>query len=185
MSVDITQGRGRECKGLGGLSEFYIFPFVEYANSQIVINGLTLIEFPETTIYRFFLESTDFRNPMQEDDGGKFYNEILSLTFPEIQSNTELPKLLYKDHRVIVRDRNEIYRMLGAYNGGIFDNLVQQTGSTYNDLSGYRIDYEGMEEQPALFLDNLDLFTVAPDNFLITEIGELLLTEENEEIIIE
>jgi len=182
---DLTISRGRVCKGLGGLNEFYIFPFVKYSKSQIVTNGLTLTAFPTTTIFRFFLESTIFSNPMQEDGGGKFYNENISLTLPKIEVNTELTKLLFKDHRMIIRDRNEKYRMLGAFNGGIFDNLVQQTGSTHGDLSGYTINFEGVEELPALFLDDLSLFTVAPDNFLITEDGELLLTEDNQEIIIE
>ena len=183
--MSLTKGRERVCKGLGGLSEFYIFPFVQYSTSQIVLNGLTVTAFPATTIFRFFLESTNFTNPMQEDAGGKFYNENLSLTLPKIEVNTELTKLLFKDHRVIVRDRNDIYRLLGAFNGGIFDNLNQVTGGSHGELSGYTITFEGMEELPALFLDDLSLFTVAPDNFLITESGELVLTEDNQEIIIE
>jgi len=185
MKCDLTISRKRVCKGLGGLSEFYIFPFVNYTTSQIVLNGLIVTSFPATTIFRFFLESANFTNPMQENGGGKFYNENISLTLPKIELNTELTKLLFKDHRMIIRDRNDKYRLLGAFNGGIFDNLVQQTGGSHGELTGYTITFEGVEELPALFLDDLSLFTVAPDNFLITESGELLLTEDNQEIIIE
>ena len=191
MSTDLTTGRSRKCKALGGLSEIYIFPYVQYSNSQIVTSGLTLTSFPATTIYRFFIESTDFSNPGQEDAGGKFYKENISLTFPIISILNEFEKLLKKDHRMIVRDRNGLYRLLGAYIGGVFNNLRQTTGGSHSELTGYTIDYEATEEQPALFIGNTlaDLtsagFTVSADNFLITESGELVLTEDNQEIIIE
>ena len=44
----------RKCKStLGGLKKIYLFPFVKYNRSQIIINGMELIEFPSTGIVEF------------------------------------------------------------------------------------------------------------------------------------
>lgn len=188
MACDITKGRERQCKKLGGLSEIYIFPFVEYTKAQIVIQGKTLISFPDTTVFRFFSEgSPNFTDQSQEDGGAISFTESLSLTFPIIDKFNQFERLLKKDYRVIVKDRNGVFMLLGAFNGGIFKNLLQQTGGNHSSLNGYTIDYEATEERQALFIDNLEDagFTVQKDNFLLLEDGEFILTENGEFILIE
>ncbi|HKK11859.1 MAG TPA: hypothetical protein VJ945_03450, partial [Flavobacteriaceae bacterium] len=184
MSCDLTLSRGRICnRGIGGLDEIYIFPYVQYADSQIVRTALTLTSFPATTIYRFYaIADPNFTDTEQEDDGGKSYKEALSLTFPVLDSTNEFQKLIKMDYRMIVQDRNGIYRLLGAYKGGIFNNLKSETGGAKAEFSGYTIDYEATEELPALFIDDLASagFTVSSDNFLQLEEDDLLLLEQNE-----
>lgn len=155
MSCDLSISRGRQCKGLGGNSETYIFPYVQYLDSQIVRTNLTLTTFPATTVYQFFAENVGFSNPSLDQDGGKYYSESVNLTFPKIEVNTELVKLLRKDYRMILKDRNGLYRLLGAYKGGEFDNLTQTTGGSHSELTGYTIDYEATEEIPALYFTSL------------------------------
>lgn len=188
MACDITKGREKQCKKIGGLSEIYIFPFVEYTNAQIVIQGKTLISFPNTTIFRFFSEgSPNFKSSSQEEGGDISFTEELSLTFPIIDEENQFERLLKKDHRVIVRDRNGIFMLLGAFNGGIFSNLVQQTGGSHQQLNGYTINYQASEENQPPFIDNLEDagFIINEDNFLLLENGDFILTEDEQFILIE
>lgn len=185
---DLTTGRNRVCKTIGGLDEVYIFPYVQYLDSQIVRSGVTLTSFPATTIYRFYSTGgPNFIERTNEVSGGKKYDQNLSLTFPVIDSTNEFQKLLKKDHRMIIRDRNGLYRLLGAYKGGLFNNLLEQTGGSRAELSGYTIDYEASEEITALFFGDLASvgFTVSPDDFLQLENDELILLEQNEFLILE
>ena len=189
MSCDITTGRGLMCKNSqGGLNEIYIFPYVQYLDSQIVRTALTLTSFPPTTIYRFYaIADPNFTDTEQEDAGGKSYKEALSLTFPVIDPQQEFEKLLKMDYRMIVQDRNGLYRLLGAYKGGTFNNLKSETGGAKAEFSGYRIDWEATEELPALFIDDLAAagFTISPDDFLQLEEDDLILLEQNEFMILE
>lgn len=185
---DITTGRGRVCKALGGLNEIYIFPYVQYLDSQIVQSGMVLSSFPATTIYRFYsIADPNFTERTNETPGGKQYDMGLTLTFPVLDSTNEFQKLLKKDYRMIVQNNNGLYRLLGAYKGGVFNNLNEQTGGSRAELSGYTIDYEASEELPALYISSLSGagFTVSPDDFLLLEDGEFILLEENEFIILE
>jgi len=179
--IDITKGRARVCNGLGGLKEFYIFP---YDSSVILtVDGVTLVSISRVqTLYRFYSTKGDLQEKQEEDGGGKFYNQSISFTFPVIKANTELNRLLKKDYWVIVKDNNGLYRFLGANNGGRFNNLKEQTGGAYSDLSGYTINYEAKEELTALFTD-LETFTDL--GFLLIEDGSLLLLEDGSKIILE
>ena len=189
MSCDITTGRGLMCKNSqGGLNEIYIFPYVQYLDSQIVRTALTLTSFPATTIYRFYSTADpNFQDIEQEDAGGKSYRESISMTFPVIDTQQEFEKLLKMDYRMIVQDRNGLYRLLGAYKGGTFNNLSQPTGGAKSSFSGYTIDFQASEELPALFISSLSGagFTVSPDDFLQLEEDDLILLEQNEFMILE
>lgn len=182
-------GRNRVCNSsIGGLNEIYIFPYVQYLDSQIVKVALTLTSFPATTIYRFYsIADPNFQDSESEDAGGQFFTESLSLTFPRIDSQQEFEKLLKLDYRMIVRDRNGLYRLLGAYKGGTFNNLSQVTGGGKSDFNGYTIDWSAKEELPALFISDLTAagFEISPDDFLQLEENDLILLEQNEFLILE
>ena len=155
--VSLTKGRSKSCKSsIGGVNEVYLFPFVNYSRSQIVYSDLVLTSFPETIVYKFeTVNQPEFRNTQQEEDGGKFYAESLNLEFAKPTIADEFEKLLYKDFRCIVRDRNGLYRMLGAFNGITCESLQYTTGEAKNSLNGVSFSFEGKEERPALFINNL------------------------------
>jgi hypothetical protein len=187
--VNLTQGRARGCKdGLGGVKKIYLFKYVKYSKSQIVTDDLVLTSFPATDIYEFYVSNNpSFSNPMQEDKGGKFYNEDISLEFAGIKIYDEFEKFLKFDFRMIILDNNGVYRMLGAYNGIISYSLERVIGNAKADFRGYKASFEGMELQPALFINDLASvgFTIVENDYLLLEDGEFILTENNELIILE
>lgn len=189
MSINLTKGLLRGCKdGLGGIKKIYLFKYVQYSRSLILTTDLVLTSFPATNLYEFHVDNNpDFSNNGQENEGGKFYDEKISLDFVGINLYNEFRDFLNYDLRMIVQDNNGIYRMLGVYNGLTVDTLSQVTGNAHSDFAGYRVSFDGLEKQPALFINDINglSFTIIIDNFLALENGEYILTEENKLIIIE
>ena len=174
IDCGITRGRVRQCKGLGGVSEVYIFPYDD--NAVLSIEGTTLVNIsPVQNIYRFHGSNSGLTETHNEDAGGTFKEQAISFTFPVIKANTELPRLLKKDYWVIVKDRNGFYRFLGAENGGSFNNLSQQTGGAHADLSGYTIDYSAKEQNTALFTDLTGFEIIGDGEFLLLEDGNFYI----------
>ena len=187
MSCDLTQGRSRVCKdSVSGIAKLYLFPFVKYTRSQIVRTGLTLTTFPATTIYQFDGVDISFTQNQQFENGSKFYNQNLSVNFIQIREVDEFEKLLNKDYRIIVEDRNGNKRLLGAYTG-LTASLNQDTGSSNASFNGTKLTFEAQEIDEALFIGNLSDagFTIESNNFLLLEDDTFILTEDNQFIIIE
>ena len=187
--VSLTTGRSKPCKdSLAGFDIVYLFPFVKYSRSQIVIDGHTLTTFPATTIYKYYIVNPSFTETQNENGGGKFYDQNLSYDLAkfDIIDNLELVKLIKKDYRAIVLDRNGNYRILGLWNG-LITELTKVTGSGKADFNGYKISMEGQESLSAFFIDDLEDagFTPSDDNFLLLEDGSFVLLENNERIILE
>lgn len=164
--MEIISGRSKVCKdSQGGISKLWLLPWREYLN-EIVVSGNILVEFPQSVIFEF--EKTNSSNPtqsMQEDAGGKFYNQSVSLELFGFEYS-EIEKFHRKDYRILFLDRNGNFRMLGLYNGLECTTIVKTTGSSKSSFSGYRIDFSGKEESEAVFLDNLDYFEIDPNFFL-------------------
>ena len=183
----LNSGIGKSCKeSQGGYDIIYLFSWVKYARSQIVIDGHKLTSFPTTTIYEFNVYNAVFDESQSTDDGGKSFTQNISYDLPRIELNPEFTKLVNDDYRAIVKDRNGFYRIVGLYNG-LISQLNQNTGDSKNSFNGYKIQMEGMEILSALFIDDLEDagFIISPDNFLLLEDGTPILTEGNEEIILE
>jgi hypothetical protein len=187
MGLEITASRLKGCKdSIGGVKKVYLFAFEKHARSLIVVEDMVLTSFPETDIYPFeAVNDPNFTNNGEENEGGKFYNEGLDLSFKGIFVYDEFEIFLKKDLRCIIEDRNGKLRMLGLRNGLIVERLNRTTGDAKNSLSGYTFNLQGQEENIAPFLNNLDDFNIIPNDFLLLEDGEFALTEDNKLIRLE
>lgn len=189
MVSTVTSGYNRKCKdSLAGVSEIYLFPFVNYSRSQIVIDGNILVTFPNTTIYKFYANGNPSPNESQETDaGGKFFNQSISLDLQYKEDAFQLSKLLNKDYRLIFKDRNGLYRIFGLYTGLEAGQLNYTTGNGKSDLNGFKIDFSGKEEKGSFFINDLEDagFFNADFNYRILENGDFRITESNEFRILE
>lgn len=189
MSCGITASRARQCRDIqGGFDIVYLFPFVKYGRSEIILSGDVLDTFPATTIYKFNILSPNLTEEQSEVGGGKFYSQNLSFDLAKvgIVDNLELPRLTKKDYRAIILDRNGLYRIVGLWNGLITD-LNKVTGDSKDAFNGYKISMEGREVESSVFITDLEDagFIIAEDNFLLLEDGSFVLLEDNERIILE
>jgi len=153
MVFEITQNRLKKCKDtIGGIKNVYFAPFVNYSASQIVYDGVNLTTFPQTFVYKFELVSADvFQQQGNENDGGKYYDQSLELTFIKISAfdNLQFQRLLKKDYFVVVEDRNGNFFLGGFRNGMIAEKLDKGTDQQY------KITFNGMETDFAPFCETL------------------------------
>lgn len=153
----IEGGYNRNCKDSnGGVDKIWLLKYIKYRRRQIVIDGNFLIEFPESFIYQFVsLQDPSFDETQETDNGGKFYNQSLSLAFAttDFFDVEEYESLFF---RALILDRNGKYRIFGLYNGLECDSINYQTGGNKSELNGIRLSFNGREEKPAFFITDLD-----------------------------
>jgi hypothetical protein len=138
--IAIANGRNRKCKSnIGGIQFLYLFPFIKYSRSQIVRDGLTVVNFPATLVYAFGADLS-FTDSQNTEDGGKLFTESLSVKFIGLEVNTELQKLIGSDYRVIIKDGNGVFRLLGAYNG-MTTEFNSTSGGNLSEFSGNELTF--------------------------------------------
>lgn len=184
--MEIVSGFNRKCKDAkSGVNNIWLLKYKKYNRSQIVTDGNYLISFPETFIYEF----DSVQNPapsetMEQNEGGKFYNQSISLTFPN-SSTKDIKELASLEFRLLFKDRNGLYRIFGLYNGLSAGNVSYTTGGNKSDLNGIKIDFTGQEEHSAYFISNpaeagfIDLGTEEPFYFLYQNEDRFLLQDSN------
>lgn len=150
--VELSANRERHCKSLlGGIRAAYLAPYKKVYRSEINYDGVSLFEFPETNVYKFDLVSGDaFEQRHTENEGGKYYEINLSLTFNKITAfdNMEFQKMLKKDYFIILQDNNGNYFLSGFRNGLTAERLEKS-------VTQYKIDFVGMEEEMAPFVNDI------------------------------
>lgn len=186
--VFTISGYTRKCKdSLGGLKKVYLFPYVKYSRSQIVLNGNILVTYPNTTIYEFEVETNPSVSQTQsEENGGKYFSISLSLDLPNTLGY-DFQKVLNKDYNIIIEDRNGKLRFLGNRNGLECTSLNYDTGSSKNSFSGLKLTFEGKEEGEAWFinyLENAGFYIFGQGEFLLQENGDFLLQEDGFKILL-
>jgi len=187
MGCQLTESRGRICKSLqGGLNRVYIFPFVKYTKSQIIRDGMTVVTFPSTEIFEFeVLSGANLTQTQDNQDGLKSYKQTLEIKLAQNQGQYELERLLKKDVRIIVEDKNGKFRLLGAYNGAECTGIEYSTGGGYSDLNGMTISFEATEIEEALYIDLVPNSDFTEGDFLLLETGLYLLLETSDRIELE
>jgi hypothetical protein len=188
MVFTIDSGYTRKCKdSRGGVAEVYLFPFVNYANSLIITNGNILTTFPNTTIYKFYSNTTPNATENQEQDaGGKFFNQSIALDLQYYDDYENVSKLIKKDYRLIFKDNNGLYRIFGLYNGISTDSINYVTGAGKSEFNGFKMTFSTKEEKQSFFINNLsDAGFIEESFFRITEDGIFRILENNDFRILE
>lgn len=163
--------RPKQCKNSnGGNIEFYVFPFVKYNRSQITVIDNVLTVFPYNVLYNLNSNSITFKEDIEEEDGGVSYSQSASTKFSKILSIDDYKSLAELDHRVITKDNNGNYRLIGLFNG-MKGKFSKDTGGNKSDFNGFDISFENKEENTAPFLTDLSLFNIMPIEGLLIEDG--------------
>jgi len=173
----------RKCKdSQGGIKSLWLFPFVQYSRSEIIVEDKVLITFPQTEIFEIN-PLTITQNEKQEDsDGGKFWSQLISFTIPKF--DFEFHKLIKKDYRIIVQDNNGKYIIYGLYKGLECNKIDFTSGNSKTDSNGMSFSFDGKEEVSSFLINNLDDAGFGFASYLLQEDGFYLLLEDGFKIIL-
>lgn len=189
MSCGLTKGRNEPCSdSVGGIRKVYLFSFVKYADSQIQgTKGVVLTSFPSTTIYDFWVQNATFNEDINNDENGVFYSQNLSFTLKKQDVNTtrNLNIASKGELRFIVEYNDGGYKIGGLFNGAEINNIELNSGGNKADGSLYNVSITGQELHQSAFIDDLSSAGFTIGQWLTTESGDDLVTQDYYNIIIE
>ena len=162
MPCDISLGRTEQCKdSVGGLKAVYFINWgdataVTYsatAGQEDVITGLG-----GTPIgYKYELKGTStFEQTVtsSRENGTTFVDQKLSLSLKKltVSDHKQLKLLSYGRPQVIVETNNNVFFMAGLTKGMDLVTATISNGASMADMSGYKLEFQGMEPVAANFV---------------------------------
>ena len=143
----------------GGIDELYIFEYVKYSRSQINVTNNILDLFPFTVIYDLNALNLSFTESVDEEDGGVVYSQSGGFDLAKVLPTDNYKQFAEKDWRIIIKDNNGYYRLLGLHTGLII-KFTKEIGTGLGDFSGFKFTFETKEENTAPFLNDLSGFLI-------------------------
>ena len=140
---------------LGGVKRLYLFPYVKYSRSQIIVDDQELISFPGSDIYEVYSSNTDFTQQTETEGGAVSWSQNFNIEIPKTEISSQVHLFVKQNYRAIVQDNNGNWRMLGLQNG-LTASYSNTTGTNKADANGYKISFEGLEEMQAVYLVGFD-----------------------------
>lgn len=164
MSCDLGNGRLEVCKdSVGGLDAVYFINFGDFNPESDVSYSVTNADIITaianvTACYKFELKGTNsFTETITSDrnNGTTFFQQELSITLKKQDATTtKMVKLLsYGRPHIIVRGRDNSYKMAGLKRGMDVTAGTMASGAEMGELNGYTLTFTGMESLPANFID--------------------------------
>lgn len=169
------------CKdNIGGIKVLYLFNFVPRFYTQIdVIEGVELISYPDTLIYRFELIGDFSFNQTINEDGDVNQSFECNLKKIDLETTEQLNKLSRQLVGAIVKLRSGKYALLGLRNG-VDVGVNTTTGAGRTEFSGYNFSLTALEDYQAPLFNSLDIgFIDVEGDFLLQENGDYLLQEND------
>ena len=162
MPCDISLGRAEQCKNsVGGLKAVY---FINWGDATTV--NYSVIAGQEDVItslggtpvgYKYELKGTStFEQTVtsSRENGTTFVDQKLSLSLAKltIADNKQLKLLAYGRPQVIIEDNNGNFFMAGLTKGMDLVTATISNGAAMGDMSGYKMEFQGMEPVAANFV---------------------------------
>ena len=141
----------------GGIEGLYIFEYVKYSRSQIEVTNNILVNFPFSVIYNLNALNVSFSESVDEEDGGVAYSQSGGFDLSKILNTDNYKIFAEKDWRIIIKDNNGYYRLLGLHTG-LKIKFTKEQGTGLGDFNGFKFTFETKEENTAPFLNDLSGF---------------------------
>ena len=162
MACDISLGRIEPCKdSVGGLRAAY---FINWGDATTVTYSATAGQEDVITAlggtpvgYKYELKGTStFEQTVtsSRENGTTFVDQKLSLSLKKLSvaDHKQLKLLSYGRPQVIIEDNNGFFFMAGLTKGMDLVTATISTGAAMADMSGFKIEMQGMEPIAANFV---------------------------------
>lgn len=166
MACDISLGRLEPCKNsVGGLDAVYFVNYDDLPDTAITMDGTDLDVISSVSgsprAYKYEIKggsNLEQSINSSRDNGTTFFDQVLSLVLKkqDIDSHKEIKLLAHGRPKIIVRDNNQNFYLVGKEHGADVNGGSIVTGTAMGDLSGYNLTFQAMERVPANFIDATD-----------------------------
>lgn len=150
MNNLITYTKG--CKDTqGDLKRVYLAKFVDYDETQILLNADTVTTFPSTIIYKFDVEGS-YNQSTELQGGAVGWNQDININLNKVYNVIDSHTFQNQKFRLIAETNNGIYLMFGLFNG-LDCALNNATGESKETFNGFSLIFAGLEENAASIID--------------------------------
>ncbi len=159
MACDLTQGRKVPCKDVvGGINRVW---FVDYGDLGTLTFGADDELTDATGTFSAYQYDVKGANSLEQnfnvsrENGTTFFDQVLSLMLKkqDLATHKEVKLLAYGRPKVIVRDNNNNFFLVGYEHGADVNGGSIVTGAAFGDMSGYNLTFQAMEKLPPLFMN--------------------------------
>jgi len=165
MACDLTRGRSLECKDkIGGLEAVYFMNDGDIVHTDITYDGTDTEKITSITgtqrVFHYDLknDACTFTQNITSDraTGTTYFEQVLELTLPNltVADHKELKLLAYGNPKIVVRDKNDNFFIMGLKFGADCTGGTAVTGGAMGDLSGYTLSFTAMEPTMANFFND-------------------------------
>lgn len=161
MACDITAGRLEPCKDtVGGLDAVYFINYDDLPADQVTLDVDSQVTAVggTPTAYKYEIKGTSSLESAinsSRENGTTFFDQVLSLMLKkqDLGTHKEVKLLAYGRPKVIVRDNNNNFFLVGYEHGADVNGGSIVTGAAFGDMSGYNLTFQAMEKLPPLFMN--------------------------------
>tara|TARA_R110002012_G_scaffold315311_1_gene529030 strand:+ start:42 stop:593 length:552 start_codon:yes stop_codon:yes gene_type:complete len=178
--MSLTADISRTCKdSIGGIYTLYVFPYVKYSRTNIITEGQRLTSFPSTTLLRIDAINVSFNENSSFEGGSERWQQNFSFDVPKTKETRQLFQLLKQNYSLIYTDRLGNNRILGLYNG-LESEITDESGQERTDFNGYRVTMDGLEDNQAYFIDDIeDAGFITGLNFIFENENNFIFEDNN------
>lgn len=175
MACSLLYGRSTPCKDvIGGIDAVYFINDGDLGTITYGSNGDTIATIAGSArILKYDVKGTSsFTQNVtsSRENGTTYWEQVLELTLPKItaQDLKELKLLAYGNPKVMIKDNNSNFFLMGTEFGADVTGGTIVTGAAMGDMSGFTLTLTGMEKKPANLFDNATEALIASNcNFII------------------
>lgn len=156
----MVTNRAEQCNdNHGGISNIYLFEYMYIPLSQFRVTNNILELFPQAVIHEIKSKNISFTESIDIEDGGVVYSQTGGFDISKVLPTDNFKDLASKDWRIIVKDNNGFYRLIGLHTG-VKLKFTKELGVNLSDFNGFKFSFETKEENTAPFITNLDGFII-------------------------
>lgn len=141
----------------GDLKRVYLAKFVDYDETEILLNADTVTTFPSTIIYKFDVQGS-YNQSTEIQGGAVAWNQDVKINLNKVYNVIDSHAFQNQRFRLIAETNNGIYLMFGLFNG-LDCSLNNSTGESKDTFNGFGLTFAGLEENAASII-NINDFTI-------------------------
>lgn len=155
--MDYLNNYTRKCKDtVSGIKKVYLLPYIEYNETLIKSEGMSLTVFPESYVFEFDCEGS-FNQSSSSEKGNTQFAQQVSIKLPKVYQFQDVNVFNRNGFRVIVLNNNNELIMFGT-NTGMSATVSNDSGQAKSEFNGFNVTFDGVEEKTGLLIDDFDDF---------------------------